>query len=185
MPITNLTYGSIYAVPSESPRQSIEHQFSISSLKIDYGRPAVKGRTIFGELVPFGEIWRAGANAATKFTTDQKIRFGGKIISAGEYALFAIPQPTEWKVILNRKANNWGSHNYDETQNVASISVPVEKLADTKEYFEIRFEPISDFSILLIISWENTKVEVPIEVYNKDNVLKVSEMLQEIKKLTK
>lgn len=181
--ITNLVYSQTYSVPAASPKQTIEQQFSISSIKVDYGRPAVKGRKIFGELVPFGKIWRAGANNATKLTINQKVSFGDKIVSPGEYALFVIPQAKQWKIILNKDANAWGAYTYDEKLNIAETDVTVENTNTLQEYFEIKFEPKNEMLIHLVINWEKTKVEIPIQVYNIEVNNTIIKMLQDIKQV--
>lgn len=116
---------SQWSTPVASPKQVIEQQFSMSKISVDYGRPAVKGRKIFGELVPYNKVWRAGANEATKITFGQNVNFGGKMVMAGNYSLFVVPQEKEWKVILNSNANQWGAYTYDEKLNIAEVTVPV------------------------------------------------------------
>ena len=96
---------SQYHIPVASPKQKVEQQFSMTKITVDYGRPGIKGRKVFGELVPFGKVWRAGANSATKVTFEQNVDFGGKEVKAGSYALFVIPMEKEWKVMLNKDAN--------------------------------------------------------------------------------
>lgn len=106
--VFSLANAQSYNVPMASPRHSIQQQFSVSSISIDYGRPAVKGRKIFGELVPYGKVWRAGANSSTKISFGQNVIFGGKDLKAGTYGLFIIPQPTQWTIILNKDSQSWG-----------------------------------------------------------------------------
>ncbi len=171
-----------YSVPAASPRAKVEQQFSISKVAVDYGRPAVKGRKIFGELVPFGKVWRAGANGTTRLTFGQSVDFGGKQVNAGSYGLHVIPQANEWKIVLNKDAYAWGSYTYDEKLNVAEITVPVQKLGTKKEFFEIVLDPIDENTINMTISWDTTKVEVPIKVAKPEVVKKMAEQLQEVKK---
>ena len=179
----SLSNAQTYTVPAASPQQTIEQQFSISNIKIEYSRPAVKGRKIFGELVPFGKVWRAGANAATKITLNQKVIFGNKVVNSGEYALFIIPEAKNWKIILNKNANTWGSYTYDEKMNVAEVEVSVQNLIDLKEYFEIKLEPKSEDSLDLVLSWEKTKVIVPVQAHEPESVKKITKLLQEVKQI--
>lgn len=175
-------FAQTYNVPAASPHQKIEQQFSVSSVALDYSRPAVKGRKIFGELVPFGKVWRAGANGATKITFGQKVNFGGKIIAAGTYAVYIVPQEKTWKIILNKDANAWGAYTYDEKQDVLDITVNVEKNSKV-EYFEMTIQPIDDNTLNLNMAWDTTKVTVPVKVENQDSINKMTEKLKEVKQI--
>lgn len=174
-----------FSVPVASPRQTVVQQFSMSKVTIDYGRPGVKGRKIFGELVPFGKVWRAGANSSTKITLEQSASFGGKYIAAGTYALFIIPTEKDWKVILNNDSKQWGSTAYDEKLNVIDVTVSVQKLADKQEYFSINLEPTDDRNANLVMSWDNTKVQIPIKEGKPETVTKIVDKLKEIKQIEK
>lgn len=172
-----------FNLPAQSPRQSIEQQLSISSIKVDYGRPAVKGREIFGKLVPFNEVWRAGANACTKITFGQDFIFGGKLIKAGTYGLFILPTATEWTVILNKDANQWGAFSFDAKLNVLETKVPVLKTTAVQEYFKIDLDNLTDHSADLIFMWDKTKAVVPIQVAHPEEILKIQAQLTEINKI--
>lgn len=176
---------SQWNLPVASPRQKIEQQFSMSKITVDYGRPAVKGRKIFGELVPFGKVWRAGANTSTKITFDQSINFGGKVVPAGTYGLFVIPTEREWKVILNKDSQQWGASSYDEKLNVIDITVPVQKLSEKQEFFEIAVTPKDENTLDLVFKWDFTKVIVPIQTGKPETVAKIVEKLNEIKQIEK
>ena len=176
---------SQWNLPVTSPRQSVEQQFSMAKISVDYGRPSVKGRKIFGELVPFGKVWRAGANGATKITFAQSINFGGKDIAAGTYGLFIIPQEKEWKIILNRDAQQWGAYSYDEKLNVIDVSIPVQKLSDKQETFEITLDPKDENSVDLVFKWDFTKATVPLKTGKPETVAKIIEKLNEIKQIEK
>lgn len=176
---------SQYNVAAQSPRQTITQQFSISQITLDYGRPLVKGRKVFGELVPFGKVWRAGANSASKITFAQAINFGGKVVPAGTYGLFVIPEAAQWKVILNKDAAQWGAMAYDEKLNVAESTVPVQKLADKQEAFELTLSPKDENSIDLILKWDYTKVSVPLAVGKPETVSKIVQKLSEIRQIEK
>lgn len=176
---------SQWNAPVSSPRQSIEQQFSMAKISLDYGRPAVKGRKIFGELVPFNEVWRAGANAATKITFAQSINFGGKVVPAGTYGLFVIPQEKNWTVILNKNATQWGAYEFDKKLNVAEVSVPVQKNTEMQEVFEIEMTPKDESSIDLVFKWDFTKVTVPLKTGNPETVAKILEKLKDIKQIEK
>lgn len=181
----SVTAYSQWNLPVTSPRQSVEQQFSMAKISVDYGRPSVKGRKIFGELVPFGKVWRAGANGATKITFAQSINFGGKDIAAGTYGLFIIPQEKEWKIILNRDAQQWGAYSYDEKLNVIDVSIPVQKLSDKQETFEITLDPKDENSVDLVFKWDFTKATVPLKTGKPETVAKIIEKLNEIKQIEK
>ena len=176
---------SQFNVPTASPRQKVEQQFSMTKISVDYGRPGVKGRKVFGELVPYGKVWRAGANGATKITFDQNVNFGGKDVMAGSYGLFIVPMEKEWKVILNKDANQWGAYAYDEKLNIAEIMVPVMKLNEKQEWFEVAVNPLDPHSAELLIKWDMTKVVIPIKEAKPEVVAKIIDKLNEIKQIEK
>lgn len=176
---------SQFNVPIASPKQKVEQQFSMTKISVEYGRPGVKGRKVFGELVPFGKVWRAGANSATKVTFEQNVNIGGKDVIAGSYALFVIPMEKEWKVMLNKDANQWGAYSYDEKLNVAEFTVPVQKLSDKQEWFEIAVNPVDIHSAEMLIKWDMTKVAIPIKEWKPEMVAKIIDKLNEIKQIEK
>ena len=174
---------SQFTLPAASPRQKVEQQFSMSKITVDYGRPGVKGRKIFGDLVPFGKVWRVGANSSTKITFEQSVNFGGKTVSAGTYGLFVIPTEKEWKVILNKDSQQWGAYTFDEKLNVVDVTVPIQKLAEKQEWFEIELNPVDDNAVNLVMKWDFTKVELPLKIGKPETVSKIVEKLKEIKQI--
>ncbi|KEY19839.1 DUF2911 domain-containing protein [Kaistella antarctica] len=176
---------SQYNVPIASPRQKVEQQFSMTKISVDYSRPGVKGRKVFGELVPYGKVWRAGANSATKITFEQNVNFGGKDVMAGTYGLFVVPMEKEWKVILNKDANQWGAYTYDEKLNIAEVMVPVQKLGEKQEWFEVAVNPMDIHSAEIIIKWDMTKVVIPVKEAKPEVVTKIIDKLNEIKQIEK
>lgn len=172
-----------YNIPAVSPRQTVEQQFSVTKISIEYGRPAVKGRKVFGELVPFGQVWRAGANEATKITFGQEVLFGGQKVKKGTYALYVVPQEKEWKIILNRGVNNWGAYTYDAKEDVATTTVPVKMMNEKMERFTINFEDITDEKLNLVFEWDKTRADVPVEILNVEETLQIIDNLKAIKKI--
>lgn len=172
-----------YNIPATSPRQTVTQQISIFNVSVDYGRPAVKGRTIFGELVPFGKVWRAGANGTTKITFGQDFMFGGKVVKKGSYGLFIIPNAKEWEIILNEDANGWGAYAYDEKKNVASTKATVINNMEPQEWFKIDFENLSDNGLTMTFAWDRTRVSVPLMIANSDAVSQIQDKLKDIKKI--
>lgn len=172
-----------FAPPAASPRQRVEQQFSIAKVTVDYGRPAVKGRKVFGELVPFGQVWRAGANSSTKITFDLPMVFGNTTVPAGTYGLFINPTATDWEIILNKDAQQWGAFTYDPTLDVAKTRVPVTRATDFQEYFEVDLEPQDDDTLNLVFRWENARVTLPVHLANPDKIKRITQKLTEIRSI--
>lgn len=181
----SVTVYSQWTAPVASPKQMVEQQFSLSKISVEYGRPGIKGRKIFGELVPYNKVWRAGANAATKITFGQNVNFGGKMVNAGSYSLFIVPTEKEWKIILNSVANQWGAYEYNDKMNIAEVSVPVQKLSDKQEFFEISLQPVDEHTSHLGIKWDMSMIMVPIKEAKPETVLKIIEKLNEVKQIEK
>ncbi|WP_314204199.1 DUF2911 domain-containing protein [Capnocytophaga bilenii] len=175
------SFGQNFSYPMASPRQVITQQFSVSQITVDYGRPSVRGRKIFGELVPYGKIWRLGANQATSITFYQPVKFGGLPIKKGDYAIFVTPEAHQWTVVLNYDSNAWGAYSYDPNENAIEFTVPVTQTKELQESLEFSFEAISNDKVNLVIRWEYLKVEIPIEVDKKETIDKIVEQLREVK----
>ena len=150
--------------PAASPPASVNDQIGLTTVEIEYGRPGVKGRTIFGDLVPYGEVWRTGANSATRITLDTDVTFGGQALAAGTYALFTIPGREQWTVILNSAAEQWGSYGHDPALDVVKVEVKNETLAEPVETMRLGIDHIRDDSAQLTFAWERSRFRVPIEV---------------------
>lgn len=130
--------------------------------RVIYSRPKMRDREIFGALVPFGEVWRTGANEATELRIYQDMTIGGQTIPAGTYTLYTIPEKTEWTIILNKAQNQWGAYEYDANKDLLRIKAPARKAAAPIEDFSIAFQPIENGTNLLM-GWENTYIEVPLK----------------------
>ncbi|WP_026998771.1 DUF2911 domain-containing protein [Eisenibacter elegans] len=130
-------------------------------LKITYGQPYKRNREIFGSLVPYGKIWRTGANEATEITTNKDIVLGGKRIKAGTYTLFSIPEKDKWTIIINSDLGQWGAYQYDESKNVAIFDVPTERIDDTYEALTIVIEEAQGGARILV-TWDQTLVRIPV-----------------------
>lgn len=150
-------------LPRLSPKASVTQQVGITDLSVAYSRPGVKGRTIWGELVPLGQVWRAGANEATTFTTSDDITVAGKPLAAGSYALLAVPTQGEWTMIFSRQKDLMGSGNYDEKQDALRVQVQP-AAAELQEWLQYSFENVTPNSAELALRWEKTRVAVPIAV---------------------
>ncbi len=148
-------------VPAPSPTQTIKQDFGLSSMELIYSRPAMKGRKIFGDLVPWSKVWRTGANSATRLKFNDDVMIGGKALKAGEYALYTIPGENEWDIIINKGSANWGT-NYKQEDDVLRIKAKPMKLNDKVETFTMQFANLQPTSADLHIMWDKTAVAIPI-----------------------
>lgn len=148
-----------------SPSAKIEQVVGLTNVTIDYSRPAKRDRKIMGELVPMGEIWRAGANENSTLSFSDPVKVGGKNLDAGTYSLFIRPGKSMWEVFFYTETDNWG---LPEKWNTESIAVVVEteitQLKNTIESFTISLDDLYNNGANINIKWENTKVSIPIEV---------------------
>ncbi|HEV7331040.1 MAG TPA: DUF2911 domain-containing protein [Flavisolibacter sp.] len=147
--------------PAPSPTQTVLQDFGISSVQLIYSRPAMKGRKIFGDLVPYGKVWRTGANQATRIKFNDDVSIGGKPLKAGEYALFTIPNENEWEIIINKGSENWGTV-YKQEDDLLRVKVKPTKLNNAVESFTMQFENLKPTSTDLTIVWDKTAVSIPI-----------------------
>jgi hypothetical protein len=150
--------------PAVSPAATVKQRVGFTDIEVNYSRPSMRGRKIFGGLQPYGEIWRTGANNATKITFSTPVKFGGTDVPAGSYALFSIPGETEWTVILNKVVGQWGAYAYDAKNDVVRISAKPFALPLPVETFVVTFNHVHEDSALLEFAWEKTLVPVKIEV---------------------
>lgn len=150
---------SAFAQDDKSQRPSPPAQDSAmvgdTKVVIDYSRPSVKGREIYGALVPYNEVWRAGANEATTFEVDKDVLIEGQPLPAGKYALFAIPGEEEWTIIFNKTANQWGAYEYDEAEDALRIQVEPQPAPEQTEMLTYTVDENGEVSLL----WADTEVE--------------------------
>lgn len=146
-----------------SPRDSTMQTIGAAELSVNYGRPSKRGREIFGGLVPYGVVWRTGANQATHFQTNHDLTVGTVRVPRGTYTLWTIPEKESWTLIINRVTGQWGT-DYDKTQDLARIPMKVEKLREPVEQFAIGIASTGDATGLLTMTWDTTQASVPIRV---------------------
>ena len=157
---------------SASPASSFEQEVGSAKIKIAYSRPLVRGRKIFGELVPFDKLWRTGASDCTVITTSEDIYFGNSILKAGSYSIFSIPSINEWTIIINTDITLHGETGYDEKKDVMRFKVPTEKSPYFYETFTIELNDInSKGEAFLKILWENTLVKIPVKSKEDDTIV--------------
>ncbi|HNE30037.1 MAG TPA: DUF2911 domain-containing protein [Saprospiraceae bacterium] len=151
--------------PAPSPLCKFSQEVGLTKIEFEYSRPSVKGRKIFGDLVPFGELWRTGANASTKVTFGDDAKVGGQDIKAGTYALYTIPSEKEWTVIFYKNTTFWGapeSKDWKEEDVAVKVVAPVTPLAELEETLTIDVNNLRNNSASIDIRWENTQVSVPV-----------------------
>ncbi|MBC8754020.1 DUF2911 domain-containing protein [Kordia sp. YSTF-M3] len=151
--------------PQPSPSAKLEQTVGLTKMTVEYSRPAMRGRKIFGELVPFGKVWRTGANANTKISFSDDITIGGTSVKAGEYAIFVKPSAQTWEVMLYNETTNWGTPGeWDDTKVVATAVAPVNTMPYKTESFTIAIGNLSNGGADLTFSWDKTYVVVPFTV---------------------
>ena len=149
--------------PQASPSATVKERIGTTDVEVEYSRPGVKGRKIFGGLVPFGEVWRTGANSATKITFGTEVNFGGSQVPAGSYALFTIPESGEWTVILNKAEGLWGSYEYDAKNDLVRVKVKPVALTESVESMTISLSDLRDDAATLNITWDKTRVPIKLQ----------------------
>lgn len=144
-----------------SPLAIASVRYQDNYLKVTYSQPQKKNRKIFGELVPYGKVWRTGANEATELTTTQDIQIGGILLRAGTYSLFTVPDKDKWTIIINGDVGLWGAYNYNATKDIWRFDVPAQKNDKVYDAFTINIESRNEMAELLMM-WDDVKVSVPI-----------------------
>ncbi len=153
--------GQQLRTPAPSPTQTVQQDFGISTVQLIYSRPNMRGRKVFGDLVPYGKVWRTGANQATRLKFNDDVMIGGQPLKAGEYAVYTIPNENEWDIIINKGSANWGT-NYKQEDDILRVKVKPTRLNDAVETFTMQFENVKPTSADLKIMWEKTAVAIPI-----------------------
>jgi len=158
-----ISFAQQIQMPQASPSAKIAQKVGLTDVTVDYSRPSTKDRKIFGELVPYGQVWRTGANGATVLSFSTDVIIDSKTIPAGQYALYAIPGKSEWTIILSKNIKLWGAIGYDPSDDVIRFKTESSKLKKKNETFEISFDNMTDTGSDLSLKWENTRVDFRIE----------------------
>jgi hypothetical protein len=153
---------TLFASAQASPPASASCDQGGKTIKTAYSSPRMKGRKIYGGLVPFGEVWRTGANSATTFVTSADVNIGGKTVPAGSYTLFTVPTADKWTLIINKKTGEWGIPYKYESDELARIDMKVSKLPAPVENFTIGYEKTAINACTMHIDWETTRASVEI-----------------------
>jgi tetratricopeptide (TPR) repeat protein len=162
-------------IPKASPFSRVEQDVGLTKITVAYSRPEAKGRKIFGGLVPYGRIWRVGANESTKFTTDSDISVLGNYLPQGTYALYAFPYKDYWEVVFHKNTEHWGDGRkaYNQEEDVFRVRINPVKISDYQENFLITFDEIDHNSCNMLWIWENTIISIPIAVDTDSKMMKV------------
>lgn len=168
--------------PQPSPTQTVKQNFGLSSIELSYSRPGVKGRKIFGDLVPYGNVWRTGANQATTLTFGDDVTIGGVKVKAGKYGLLTIPEKKSWTIIISKQTGVTSPADYKQDQDVVRVDAKTNATGDAIETFTIEFANVKPNTCDLEIKWDKTSVSLPIstdvetkvmaqidQLMNKDN----------------
>lgn len=142
-----------------SPPAQVSQKVGAATLNINYGQPSIKGRTVWGELVPYGKVWRTGANEATTFEIDKDVKIEGQTLTAGKYGFFTIPNEKEWTIIFNKVPNQWGAFKYDDKQDALRVNVKPKKSAAFNEKLLYTVSSKGTVGIL----WENLEVDFKVK----------------------
>lgn len=164
--------------PLVSPRSTIQQHIGLTEVTVDYSRPGKRERQVMGNLVPYGRIWRVGANESTKITFSDDVKVAGHYVPKGTYALYAFPYEKEWTIVIHKNTQHWGDgrNEYDEKEDLVRFKVKPEKLPYLQETFLITFDELTHKSARMKWLWENTSVSFVMEV---DTDKKMMEQIEE------
>jgi hypothetical protein len=150
--------------PKASPPATIKQRVGLTDIEVTYSRPSLKGRVIFGQLEPYGKVWRTGADSATRITFSTDVKVQGAALAAGTYELFTIPDPAEWTVIFQKAGKQWGAYAYKPENDTLRVTARVQEFPFPLETFTIDFNDLRDTSASLNLVWEKTLVSLKLEV---------------------
>ena len=159
---SNVCFAQTLVTPQPSTTQTIKQNFGLSTIELSYSRPNAKGRVIFGELVPFGKVWRTGANQASTLTFAEDVTIGDKKIAAGKYGLLSIPNKDNWILIITKQLDVTSPAAYKEESDLVRVNVKPVIVANKTETFTMQFANVKAGSCELNLLWENTSVSLPI-----------------------
>lgn len=168
-------------LPRVSPAASVTQTIATTDFTVKYSRPGVKGRAIWGDLVPYDQVWRTGANEATTFETSGPVEIGGQSLPAGKYALFTIPGRDTWTVVFNTQADQWGGYDHDTSKDVLKLTV-TPATAPHQEWMQFSFENLSNLGGDLVLAWEKLSVSIPLAVSPDPILADVRKAMAEVKK---
>lgn len=177
MGVIVMTEAQQLRTPQPSTTQTVKQDFGLGTVELSYSRPNMKGRKIFGDLVPFDKVWRTGANGATTLTFSDEVIIGGTKIPAGKYGLLTIPSANEWTVIISKQTDVTSPGAYKENMDVVRVKVKPMTLPWSFETFGMSFENIKDNSCELMLAWDKTLITLPIATDVEGKVMKQIETI--------
>jgi hypothetical protein len=157
-------------LPRVSPKATLTQTVGLTDVTITYCRPGVKGRTIWGDLVPYDKVWRTGANEATTIQVSQDVKINGQALPAGTYSLHTIPGKTQWTVIFNKTAEQWGSYEYDQTKDALRVQVTPQS-GPNQELLAFSFPDVQNDKATVELAWEKVRVPFTIETNTNEQAL--------------
>jgi len=163
-------------LPPASSTQTVIQGLGIKNIILTYQRPNINNRVIFGELVPYNNVWRTGANNIPTITLDEDVTIEGNKVPAGTYGIFTIPTPTNWTIILSKNPKQWGSYQYNQEDDLLRFTVPSKKLADKVETFTMEFENVTTKSTKLTLAWDKVKVGFTIVADQSKEIMEAIEV---------
>ncbi len=168
--LPNASSSAELQLPRPSQKSELKQTVGLTDVTISYSRPGVKGRTIWGDLVPYDKVWRTGANEATIITFSTDVKVNGQALTAGTYSLHTIPTKSDWTVIFNKKAEQWGSYSYDEKNDALRIQVKP-KSHEFTEWMQFTLPDITVDKATVALDWEKLRVAFEIQVETIDHAL--------------
>ncbi|MDP5001223.1 MAG: DUF2911 domain-containing protein [Flavobacterium sp.] len=171
--VANFVVEAQVKTPQSSPSAKVEQVVGLTTVQVEYSRPSAKGRTVYGDLVPFGKMWRTGANANTTISFTEDVKVGGKDLKKGKYALYTTPKADSWDVIFYTDTNNWGlPETWNESNVALKINVKPETLTKSVESLSIFLNNLTNDSGVIELAWERTMIAIPFTVPTQETALK-------------
>jgi hypothetical protein len=159
-----------FEFPDASQHATIKQRVGLTDVEINYSRPDMRGREIFGGLVPYGKVWRTGANQPTTIKFSDAVKIGGQEVPAGEYAFYTMPNQNEWTIILSKNLKLWGAYGYKPDADALRVTVKPTSLANPVETFTISLDNLKDNSATISLEWEKTRVPVELTTNTVEKV---------------
>jgi tetratricopeptide (TPR) repeat protein len=159
-----------FEFPDASQHATVKQHVGLTDVEIDYSRPNKRDREIFGGLVPYGKVWRTGANASTKIKFSDTVKIGDKDVPAGEYAFYTLPNENEWTIILSKDTKLWGAYDYKADTDALRVTVKPTALANSVESFTIGFDNLKDDGATITLEWDKTRVPVELTTNTVEKV---------------
>lgn len=173
--LSSMSFGTVaqdFKMPTQSPSTTIKQDFSTTAIELSFSRPSVKGRKVFGDMIPYGKVWRMGANASTQVTFAEEVKIGGHTLKPGTYTIYAIPNEKEWTIAVNSTVGGWGT--VEAKSDLFRFTVPVQN-ADFTETFNMYIDNVTNTSCDIVVAWEKVKVNIPVVADNDAKIVKYLE----------